>query len=46
MSNSRAERLLKTPAHRQKVAEALFEGVSRYASSLSHFQVGQAKTGQ
>jgi len=46
MTNSRAERLLRTPAHRQKVAEALFEGISRYASSLSHFQAGQTKTGQ
>jgi len=43
LSNAREETLLKRPDYRQKLAEALFRGVSRYADSLSHFQVAQAK---
>jgi N-acetylmuramoyl-L-alanine amidase len=42
LSNSREETLLKRPDHRQRVAEALLKGVSRYTQSLSHFQVAQA----
>jgi N-acetylmuramoyl-L-alanine amidase len=42
LSNSREEALLKKPEHRQKLAEALYRGVSRYAQSLSHFEVAQA----
>jgi len=41
LSNAREEQLLKRPDHRQRLAEALFQGVSRYAQSLSHFQVAQ-----
>jgi N-acetylmuramoyl-L-alanine amidase len=41
LSNSREENLLKKADYRQKLAEALFRGVSRYADSLSHFQVAQ-----
>jgi N-acetylmuramoyl-L-alanine amidase len=41
ISNPREEALLKKPEYRQKLAEALFRGVSRYADSLSHFQVAQ-----
>jgi N-acetylmuramoyl-L-alanine amidase len=41
VSNSREEALLKKSDYRQKLAEALFRGVSRYADSLSHFQVAQ-----
>jgi len=41
LSNAREEQLLKRPDHRQKLAEALYQGVSRYAQSLSHFQVAQ-----
>ena len=41
LSNSREEQLLKRPDHRQRLAEALYQGVSRYAQSLSHFQVAQ-----
>ena len=41
LSNPREEALLKKPDYRQKLAEALFRGVSRYAESLSHFQVAQ-----
>lgn len=42
LSNSREEALLKKPEYRQKLAEALFRGLSRYADSLSHFQVAKA----
>jgi N-acetylmuramoyl-L-alanine amidase len=41
LSNTREESLLRKPAYRQKLAEALYRGVSRYADSLSHFQVAQ-----
>jgi len=41
LSNGREEALLKKPDYRQKLAEALYRGVSRYAESLSHFQVAQ-----
>lgn len=39
LSNPREESLLRKPEYRQKLAEALYRGVSRYAESLSHFQV-------
>ena len=42
LSNRREEALLKLPEHRQKLAEALYRGVNRYAQSLSHFEVAQA----
>jgi N-acetylmuramoyl-L-alanine amidase len=44
LSNPREEVLLKRPDYRQKLAEALFRGISKYAESLSHFQqVAQAQ---
>jgi N-acetylmuramoyl-L-alanine amidase len=43
LTNSREEALLKKPEYRQKLAEALFRGLSRYAESLSHFQVAQTQ---
>jgi N-acetylmuramoyl-L-alanine amidase len=46
LSNSREEMLLKKPEHRQRLAEALYRGLSRYAQSLSHFEVAQATTVQ
>jgi N-acetylmuramoyl-L-alanine amidase len=36
LSNPREEALLRKSDYRQKLAEALFRGVSRYADSLSH----------
>jgi N-acetylmuramoyl-L-alanine amidase len=42
LSNSREEALLNKSDHRQKLAEALYRGVSRYAQSLSHFEMAQA----
>jgi N-acetylmuramoyl-L-alanine amidase len=41
LSNAKEEQLLKRPEHRQRLAEALYQGVSRYAQSLSHFQVAR-----
>jgi N-acetylmuramoyl-L-alanine amidase len=41
LSNPREERLLKSPDYRQKIAEALCQGVAQYASTLSRFQVAQ-----
>lgn len=43
LSNPREEALLRKPEYRQKLAEALFKGVSQYASTLSHFTI--ARTG-
>jgi N-acetylmuramoyl-L-alanine amidase len=41
LSNPREEMLLKKPDYRQKLAEALFRGISRYAQGLSHFQMAE-----
>lgn len=41
LSNSREEGLLKQPEHRQRIAEALYKGLSQYAGTLSHFQVAR-----
>ncbi|MCX6636920.1 MAG: N-acetylmuramoyl-L-alanine amidase [Acidobacteria bacterium] len=41
VSNARDEALLKKSDHRQRVAEALYKGLSLYAGTLSHFQVAQ-----
>jgi N-acetylmuramoyl-L-alanine amidase len=41
LSNQREETLLKKPDYRQKLAEALYRGVTRYSDGLSHFQVAQ-----
>jgi N-acetylmuramoyl-L-alanine amidase len=41
LTNAREEALLKKPEHRQRLAEALYRGVSRYAQSLSHFELAQ-----
>jgi len=42
LSNSREEALLRKPDYRQKLAEAIYRGLSKYAESLSHFQVAKA----
>jgi N-acetylmuramoyl-L-alanine amidase len=39
LSNPREETLLKKSDYRQKLAESLYRGISKYAESLSHFQV-------
>jgi N-acetylmuramoyl-L-alanine amidase len=41
LTNTKEESLLKKPDYRQKLADALFRGISKYADSLSHFQVAQ-----
>lgn len=43
VSNPTEERLLREESHRQRIAEALCDGVANYAATLSHFQV--ARTG-
>ena len=42
LSNPKEETLLKKPEYRQKIAEALFKGISRYSEGLSHVQVAAA----
>jgi len=42
LTNSKEESLMKKAEHRQKMAEALFKGLSQYAGSLSHFRVAQS----
>jgi N-acetylmuramoyl-L-alanine amidase len=39
ISNPREEALLKKSDYRDKLAEALYKGIDRYATGLSHFQV-------
>jgi len=39
VTNPKDEALFRKPEYRQKVAEGLFQGLSRYASTLSQFQV-------
>jgi N-acetylmuramoyl-L-alanine amidase len=41
LSNSREESLLNKPDYRQKLAEALFRGLTKYADGLSHFQMAE-----
>jgi N-acetylmuramoyl-L-alanine amidase len=41
VSNPKDEALMKKPEHRQKIAEALYKGLSGYAGTLSHFQVAK-----
>lgn len=45
LSNAKEEALLKKSDYRQRLAEALFRGVSKYGESLSHSQV-VAKAGR
>jgi N-acetylmuramoyl-L-alanine amidase len=46
VSNPGDEKRLQTPEHRQKIAESLFKGVSRYADGLSGVKVaGKSETG-
>jgi N-acetylmuramoyl-L-alanine amidase len=39
LSNNKDESNLNTPDYRQKIAEALYKGLSQYSTSLSHFEV-------
>ncbi len=44
VSNPHDERLMRRNDQRQKIAEALFKGVSGYANSLSHVQLARASS--
>ena len=39
LTNPADEKLLRTPEHRQKIAESLYKGIAAYADTLSRFQV-------
>jgi N-acetylmuramoyl-L-alanine amidase len=41
VTNPREEALLKKGEYRQKLADALYRGISKYAEGLSHFQMAQ-----
>jgi len=41
ITNSRDEVMMRRGDHRQRLAEALYRGLSSYANTLSHFQVAQ-----
>ncbi|HLJ48880.1 MAG TPA: N-acetylmuramoyl-L-alanine amidase [Bryobacteraceae bacterium] len=43
ISNPHDEVLMRRPDYRQKIAEALYKGLSSYAGTLSHFQVAQSR---
>jgi len=42
VSNPHDEKLLRRPDQRQRIAEALFKGISQYASTLSHVQIARS----
>lgn len=41
ISNAHDESIMRREDYRERTAEALYKGISNYASSLSHFQVAQ-----
>lgn len=43
ISNAHDENLMKRAEQRQRIAEALYKGLSSYAATLSHFQVAQRR---
>lgn len=46
VSNAKEEAMLKKPEYRQKIAEALLQGIANYANTLSHFQLARKGTGE
>ena len=42
VTNAKEEALLKRPDYRQKLADAIYHGVAKYAESLSHFDTPRA----
>jgi N-acetylmuramoyl-L-alanine amidase len=44
LSNPREEKLLRREDYRQRIAEALYKGLSQYASTLSRFQPVASRT--
>ncbi len=43
ISNAHDESVMKRAEYRQRLAEALYKGLARYAGTLSHFQVAQKR---
>jgi N-acetylmuramoyl-L-alanine amidase len=43
ISNTQEERLLKTPAYRQQIAESLLEGVKSYSGTLSGIKTAKSQ---
>ena len=43
ISNPQEEKLIKTPAYRQAIAESLFDGVRSYAESLSGLKTAKTQ---
>ena len=43
VSNARDEALLETDEHRDRIAEALYQGITAYAKTLSESQVARAE---
>lgn len=43
VSNAHDESIMRREEYRERMAEALYKGISGYASSLSHFQVAQRR---
>ncbi len=41
ISNAHDESLMRREEYRDRIAEALYKGLSNYAATLSHFQVAQ-----
>ena len=41
VSNAHDESVMRREEYRERTAEALYKGISSYASSLSHFQVAK-----
>jgi N-acetylmuramoyl-L-alanine amidase len=41
VSNAHDENIMRREEYRERTAEALYKGISSYASTLSHFQVAQ-----
>jgi N-acetylmuramoyl-L-alanine amidase len=46
LTNAHDENLMKKPAYRQKIAEAIYKGLAQYAATLSHFQVARTKASE
>lgn len=44
VSNTKEEQMLKRADYRQRLAEALYRGISQYADTLSHFEMAQGRT--
>ena len=46
VSNPSDERLLRKPEYRDKIADALYRGIQKYASSLSGVKVAHSRTSE